>query len=416
MGKKIVIIGTMDTKGEQLMMLKKKIIAIGHQPLMMDLSMGKKHGYDADIKPDEIAALAGKTMEDVFAEKDRSVITGWMTQGAVVKARELLSDNSLDGIVSVGGMSIALIGARIMSQLPFGIPKVIGTTAAMPAYVGKLFGATDITVMQLIMEIAGTNELIENAISQVAGAICGMAAAAADVRQLKLPNGSIAITQIGFSDRCAKNVETLLKEKGYTVFPFHAQGISDRAMDKLISQGFFDGVIDIVPAGLIEAKTSGNRAADLTRLDAAGERGIPQVWAPCCLNITGAGPTRVNREKYEASGRVFKMDEMRSMARFPKDELEIGAGLYAEKLNKAKGPVKLVVPLKGWSSIDKPGSVLYDPEQDGYLIEVLKKQLEIPIEIEEIDANLEDFETAKKLVDSLDAMMASGQMKRGSNA
>jgi len=150
-------------------------------------------------------------------------------------------------------------------------------------------------------------------------------------------------------------------------------------------------------------------------LDAAGERGIPQVWAPCCLNITGAGPTRVNREKYEASGRVFKMDEMRSMARFPKDELEIGARLYAEKLNNAKGPVKLVVPLKGWSSIDKPGSVLYDPEQDGYFIEVLKKQLEKPIEIEEIDANLEDFETAKKLVDSLDAMIASGPMKGGSN-
>jgi len=415
MGKKIVIVGTMDTKGEQLMMLKEKIAAIGHHPVLMDLSMGGKHSYDADIGPNEIASLAGKQMEDIFAEEDRSVITNWMTQGAVAKARALLGENSLDGIVSLGGMSIALIGARIMSQLPFGIPKVIGTTAAMPAYVGKLFGATDITVMQLIMEIAGTNDLIKNAISQVAGAICGMAAASADHRELKLPKGSIAITQIGFSDRCAKNVENLLEEKGYAVFPFHAQGISDRAMDKLISQGFFDGVIDIVPAGLIEAKTSGNRAADMTRLDAAGERGIPQVWAPCCLNITGAGPTRVNREKYEASGRVFKMDEMRSMARFPKDELEIGARLYAEKLNNAKGPVKLVVPLKGWSSIDKPGSVLYDPEQDGYFIEVLKKQLEKPIEIEEIDANLEDFETAKKLVDSLDAMIASGPMKGGSN-
>ncbi|GAB6193034.1 Tm-1-like ATP-binding domain-containing protein [Desulfocastanea catecholica] len=416
MGKKIVIIGTMDTKGEQLMMLKEKIAAIGHHPVLMDLSMGGKHGYQADIGPNEIASLAGKQMEDIFAEEDRAVITNWMTQGAVAKARALLGENSLDGIVSLGGMSIALIGARIMSQLPFGIPKVIGTTAAMPAYVGKLFGATDITVMQLIMEIAGTNDLIKNAISQVAGAICGMAAASVDHRELKLPKGSIAITQIGFSDRCAKNVENLLEEKGYTVFPFHAQGISDRAMDKLISQGFFDGVIDIVPAGLIEAKTSGNRAADMTRLDAAGERGIPQVWAPCCLNITGAGPTRVNREKYEASGRVFKMDEMRSMARFPKDELEIGARLYAEKLNHAKGLVKLVVPLKGWSSIDKSGSVLYDPEQDGYFIEALKKQLEKPIEIEEIDANLEDFETAKKLVDSLDAMMASGPIKGRSNA
>lgn len=411
MGKKIVIVGTMDTKGEQLLMLREKIAEFGHQPVLMDLSMGKRSGFSADIGPedigpDEIAALAGKTMDDIFAANDRSVITNWMTEGAIAKAAALLAENSLDGIVSVGGMSIALIGARIMSTLPFGIPKVIGTTAAMPAYVAKLFGAADITVMQLIMEIAGQNDLIRNAISQVAGAICGMAAASFDHRNIILPKPSVAITQIGFSDQCAKNVEHLLTEKGYHVFPFHAQGISDMAMDKLISQGFFDGVIEIVPAGLIEAKSKGNRAADMTRLDAACERGIPQVWAPCCLNITGAGPTRVNREKYEAAGRVYKMDAIRAMARFPRDELEIGAKLYAEKLNKAKGPVKLVVPLKGWSSIDKPGSVLYDPVEDRYFMEFLKKKLVNPVEIEEVDANLEDMETAESLVNSLDAMMA----------
>lgn len=416
MGKTIVIVGTMDTKGEQLMMLREMIAEFGHQPLLMDLSMGGKPGLAADIAPDEIAALAGKTMAEIFAEADRSVITGWMTAGAVAKAAALLSENSLDGIVAVGGMSIALIGARIMSSLPFGVPKVIGTTAAMPAYVGKLFGAVDVTVMQLIMEIAGTNDLIRNALSHVAGAICGMAEASFDHRDLKLPKASIAVTQLGFSDQCAKNVECLLEEKGYHVFPFHAQGISDLAMDRLIAQGFFDGVVEIVPAGLIEAQSKGNRAADLTRLDAACERGIPQVWAPCCLNITGAGPTRVNREKYEAAGRVFRMDAMRAMARFPKDELETGARLYAEKLNKAKGPVKLVVPQQGWSSIDKPGSVLYDPEEDRHFIDMLKAQLVRPVEIETVDANLEDMETAKCLVNSLDAMMASGSNKGGVNA
>jgi uncharacterized protein (UPF0261 family) len=102
------------------------------------------------------------------------------------------------------------------------------------------------------------------------------------------------------------------------------------------------------------------------------------------------------------------MDAMRAMARFPRDELEVGAKLYAEKLNKAKGPVKLVVPLKGWSSIDNPGSVLYDPDEDRYFIELLKKNLVVPMEIEEVDANLEDVETAEVMVNSLDTMMRSG--------
>jgi uncharacterized protein (UPF0261 family) len=92
---------------------------------------------------------------------------------------------------------------------------------------------------------------------------------------------------------------------------------------------------------------------------------------------------------------------MRAMARFPTDELLIGAKLYAEKINKAKGPLKLVVPLRGWSSLDREGSVLYDPQEDRLVIEELKRNLSVPLDIEEVDANLEDFETAKALVDSL---------------
>ena len=226
-----------------------------------------------------------------------------------------------------------------------------------------------------------------------------------DYRSLKLPYPSVAVTEIGFSDQCAKNVEELLKEKGYHPFLFHAQGVSDRAMDRLISQGFFDAVIDIVPAGLIEEKFKGNRPAGMARLDAAGERGIPQVWAPCCLNITGAGPTRINREKYIASGRVYKIDAMRAMARFPLDEMLEGAELYAQKINKAKGPIKLIVPLQGWSSLDKEGSVLYDPEEDRLFIEELKKHLTVPLDMEEVDCNLEDMDTAVALVNSLEQLM-----------
>ena len=99
---------------------------------------------------------------------------------------------------------------------------------------------------------------------------------------------------------------------------------------------------------------------------------------------------------------------MRAMARFPLDEMLIGAELYAEKLNKAKGPVKLVVPLKGWSSLDYPGSVLYDPEEDLKFVEALKKGLQKSIEIEMVDANLEDLPFAQVLIDSLDAMMSAG--------
>ncbi|UCE56631.1 MAG: Tm-1-like ATP-binding domain-containing protein [Desulfobacterales bacterium] len=405
MGKKILMIGSTNTKGDQLRFLKEKIESRGHKGILMDISMGGDPALQPDITPEEIARLGGKDIEELIASKDRFRVTNVMTAGAQQKALELLSQGDLDGIVSLGGSTIALVGSQVMSKLPFGIPKVIGVPAAQTVYIGKWFSATDVIVMQLIMEIAGMNDLVKNAIAQVAGAISGMVEEAYDYTSLKLPYPSVAITELGFSDQCAKYVEQLLTEKGYHVYPFHAQGISDRAMDRLISQGFFDGVIEIVPAGLIEEKFKGNRPAGMQRLDAAGERGIPQVWAPCCLNLTGAGPTRTNREKYLASGRVLEIDEMRSMTRFPVDEMIIGAKLYAEKINKAKGPIKLVVPMRGWSSIDREGSILYDPAEDQIFIEELKKNLRAPLEIEEVDGNLEDFDTARALVDSLVRLM-----------
>ena len=202
-----------------------------------------------------------------------------------------------------------------------------------------------------------------------------------------------------------KNVERLLTEKGYHVYPFHANGTSDTAMDRLIAQGFFDAVVEIVPAGLVEAKFKGNRAATMERLDAALLRGIPQVWAPCCLNLTGVGPTRHNREKYMADGRILEIDQMRAMTRFPEDELLEGARMYAEKMNKAKGPLKMIVPSKGWSSIDQEGSVLYDPEADRVFMDELKKHLKTDIPFETVDCNLEDLPTAQAIVDSLDGFM-----------
>jgi len=405
MAKKIVILGTVDTKGEQLRFLKDRITSRGHEAILMDLSMGGHPGFVADVTSKEIAGLAGKNLEELIVSKDRLSVTNTMSAGARQKALDLLSRNSLDGVVALGGATMALIASQVMSKLPFGIPKVIATPAAMPVYVGTWFGASDLVVMQLIMEIAGMNDLVRNAIGQVAGAVAGMVEEAYDYKTLKLPYPSIAVTELGFSDKCAKHVEDLLAGKGYHVYPFHANGVSDRAMDRLIAQGFFDGVIEIVPAGLIEAKFKGNRAADMTRLDAAGEIGIPQVWAPCCLNLTGAGPTRTNRDKYLASGKVLQIDEMRAMARFPRDELLIGAEMYAEKLNRARGPIKLIVPLRGWSSLDHEGSVLYDPEEDRIFVEALKNKLLRPIQIQEVDCNLEEIETAQALVESLDSFI-----------
>ncbi|MBI5439934.1 MAG: Tm-1-like ATP-binding domain-containing protein, partial [Deltaproteobacteria bacterium] len=270
----------------------------------------------------------------------------------------------------------------------------------MPAYLSEWFGAMDISVTQVIMEFTGMNDLLTQAIGQVAGVISGMAEESRPVDSLRLPQPAVAVTEIGFSPRCSHRVGELLEAKGYHVYPFHAQGISERAMDRLIDQGFFQGLIDIVPAGLVEELFQGNRAAGLERLDAPCRTGIPQVLAPCTLNLTGCGPTRKNGAEYWSRERVLKIDALRAMTRYNADELRRGAEAYAEKLNAATGPTKFLFPLRGWSAIDAPGSCLHDPDQDRIFVDALRRRLKREVELVELDCNLEDPVFAEALVDS----------------
>lgn len=400
--KKILLLGTLDTKGEQLNYLRDRIQSRGHQVILMDLSMGGIPSFTADITPAEIVQMVDKNLDELRGLKDRFVITDAMTAGAQQMALKLCSQGDVEGIVALGGATMALMGARTMQRLPFGIPKVLAVPAAMPAYVGEWFAASDIVVMQLIMEFAGMNDLVKHALEQTAGTISGMVETSRPHISLSLPYPTVAITELGFSPKCARQVEKMLEDKGYHVCSFHAQGISDRAMDRLISQGLFDGVIDIVPAGLIEEVLQGNRAAGMERLDAAAERAIPQIMTPCCLNLTGCGATRKEPEKYNSRPKVWKMDAMRAMTRLNEEELLLCAKLYAEKLNKTKGPVKLLVPLKGWSSIDGEGTILYDPVEDRIFVEELKRLLKPKVKVIEVDCNLEDHEFAQAVVDSFD--------------
>ncbi|MGD0232875.1 MAG: Tm-1-like ATP-binding domain-containing protein [Syntrophorhabdales bacterium] len=326
-----------------------------------------------------------------------------MLNGAKAKMLDLLANREVDGVVALGGASMAIFGSHLMRVLPFGVPKVIATPAAMPAYLDKWFDAMDVQVMQVIMEFTGMNGLLKNAIGQVAGVISGAVEESLSYTSLKLPARSVAITEIGFTPACSHQVTRLMQAGGYNVFPFHAQGISERAMEKLIDQGFFEGVIDIVPAGVIEEMFGGNRAAGKERLDAFARKDIPLVLAPSCINLTGSGPTRKNREKY-AAGPQWKMDELRSMTRYPTDDLRQAASVYAEKLNKAKGPVRVVAPLKGWSAIDREGSALYNPTEDRIFIDELVSRLDGRIGIVEVPCNLEDVQFAEALIDNLKAI------------
>jgi len=83
----------------------------------------------------------------------------------------------------------------------------------------------------------------------------------------------------------------------------------------------------------------------------------------------------------------------------------MAADAMADKLNKGRGPVKVLIPLGGWASFDKRGTDFYDAELDRAFVDELKRQLKPDIEVREVDADLETPEFAQAVVQAFDEVM-----------
>jgi len=160
----------------------------------------------------------------------------------------------------------------------------------MPAYASRLaeyFSVRDITVMHSVVDTVGLNPLVRSLMVNGAGAICGMVEKYEPPQKEEKP--SIAITEFGFCDKGAHYVRDLLEQE-YNFVSFHATGLGDRAVEDLVSQGLFEGFVDLVPANLGEYLLGGNRSAGPDRLEAAGKVEIPYILSPCGFDMISCGP------------------------------------------------------------------------------------------------------------------------------
>ncbi len=424
MPKLILIVSSLDTKGQEVKFLKDLIELRGHKTLLLDMSMRGEPLIPADISCEEVARAGGTTIQEIrTSTKSRSEKTAIMIQGAIRKTIELYQTGQLDGIVGVGGVSNTAMATDIMKALPFGVPKLMASSgAAMPSYAGGFFGSCDIAIISSVVDMAGLHELSKSVLMRAAGAICGMveSGACAVLDSLKRTDKPlIAITQFQYSEVCCDFIRQYLEERGYTVIPCHADGVGDRAMEKLLDQGIFDGVADIVPGGLSEQLFGGNRAAGPDRLEAAGKRGIPQVITPCGFEMISCGPLpRKDRSdplwisRNLAARNYFVQDSYRVQARTNAEELRLVAKAVAEKLNKAKGPVKFLIPVRGWSTLSVKDQPLYDPDADRVFVEELRKQLKPEIEVRELDVHLNTPEFAMAVVEAFEAMMKEKENRK----
>jgi uncharacterized protein (UPF0261 family) len=383
----IVITGTLDTKGDIVLFLKDRIERRGHKTIVVDTGVLGNPFFAPDISRDTVAESAGTSIKELATANDRGKAISAISEGTIRVVQKLYYDGKLDGIISVGGGQGTIIATTAMRALPVGIPKLMVSTKGS-SNIRPYVGTKDITMMHSVVDIAGLPQMLRNILINAAGAICGMVE---EAKEPYLPSDKtmIGITMFGVTTPCVMNVKFMLEERGYEVLIFHAVGTGGMAMEELIDNGTIGGVIDITTTELADELCGGAYSAGTNRLEAAGRKGIPQVVVPGALDMVNFAGKETIPERF--SQRLFyQYNPLTTLMRTDPRENAILGRIVAQKMNLAKGPTIIAIPLLGFSAYDIKGEIFYDPEADLAFLNALKEYLDSKIKVVEVNAHIND--------------------------
>ncbi|MGB2909121.1 MAG: Tm-1-like ATP-binding domain-containing protein [Anaerolineales bacterium] len=389
MGKNVVVIGTLDTKGPEIGYLRDQLIALGLDTTVIDSGI---LGEPIDIMPDithaEVAAYGDTTIEALQNAGSRGKAVEGMRAALKLLVLELYSSGKLDAIVSMGGAEGAVMGAATMMQLPVGVPKVlVSPIASGKHYFDPLVGTSDIMVVHSIVDILGLNPIATTVFDNVAAAIKGLVEYGHELSEPSPDDKFVAVTMLGNTTRAVMVLKDRLAESGYEAVIFHSNGVGGPAMEQLAKADQFVGVIDFTTNETYDPMTGGIHDGGPDRLKSVGLLGLPQVVVPGCIDFcvfhAGAIPPELQDRP------VYDHNPEYTLVRASKDEMIALGHLFAERLNPANGPVMIAVPTQGLSIPNVPGGPFWNPESDAAFLETLKENIreDIPVLLFDVHVN-----------------------------
>lgn len=391
----ILIVGTLDTKGTEIRFLRDRLSAAGLECQVVDIGILGDPPFQPDVARREIAASGGGDVLKLAAAADRGGAIAVMQKGLVEWVRKR-KDSGLRGMIAIGGSAGTAIATAAMRELPIGMPKVMVSTMAS-GDVRPYVGTSDMCMMYSVADFTGLNSLTTTVLANAADAIAGMCA-----RHSSLSNTPgrtlLGASMFGVTTPCVTRVKELLQKQEYELLVFHATGTGGQAMERLVTDGFIKGVLDITTTELADELVGGVLTAGPHRLEAAAQKGVPQVISVGALDMVNFGPPETVPSKF--AGRLFYQHNpsVTLMRTTPQENEQLGE-ILAQKLNQALGPVTVVLPLKGVSALDCEGKEFYDPIADESLFGALRANLSNTVELIELDCHINDPRFASALVD-----------------
>lgn len=405
MEKTVLLIATLDTKEEEAFFLKQCIESHGLRVMVMDTGILSPPQRNAEISQNEVANRGGMSLEEVLATGDKGECTVNMCRGCRDITKELYDQGRIQGVIGIGGAQGTEIACTAMRSLPTGVPRLMASTVASGQHTfGFYVGTKDLTIMHTVADMQGLNFLTKRILKNSAAAICGMVKSL-DEQTMKPEGIPVAMSMLGTTTPGALRAKKALEEHGFEVVAFHQNGTGGIAMEDMILEGAFQGVLDLNLHEIGDSFVQGLHGAIREgRLESAGSMGLPQVIAPGSINYTVQGSPNSLSEDMR-SRKYFNYNPHLTLVRLLPDELREVGKEVAQKLNKAKGPLKVFIPLRGFSFPDREGLSLWEPEGNQTFIDTLKENLNSSIPVIELDAHINDPNFIDPVIEEFMSMM-----------
>jgi uncharacterized protein (UPF0261 family) len=408
--KKIVIIATLDTKGEETRFVKELIEKRGHVPITIDCGIRGTPYFQPSISRQAVAEAAGTTLDEIITKSDKNDAIRAMTLGTREIALGLYREGRLDGVIALGGVQGTMIGTAVMQALPFGVPKVmVSTVANGQTAFGPFTGTKDITIIHSVADILGLNFVTRQVLAEGVGAITGMVEM--EIGHVA-PRPAVGMTTAGITTACAMRVRELMESWGYEVISFHCNGIGAKAMEELADAGRLVGILDLTPHDVIDSLFGGIFPASPDRMEATCRRGLPQVVVPGGADFILFGSLEsVSPKMLERKYVIHNPIHTHVKANF--DEM-VAVGRYvAGRLSRSVGPAQILIPNRGFSQLNIAGGPMFEPESDKGFLEGLTAELARTgaknVKVEVLEMHINDPAFAEAAARRLDGMIQNSK-------
>lgn len=361
--KRIFLVGTADTKGEELSYLYEILAGGDIDVARVDVGTSASDA-SYEFPSEDVAARNPDGRESVFGTQDRGISVAAMT----VAFEQFCQHNAdeIAGIIGIGGGGGTSIVAAGMRQLGYGVPKVLVSTLAS-GDVAPYVDISDIAMFPSVTDIAGLNRLSRIILSNAAHALLGMVNAP-EVAWSD-DNPAIGLSMFGVTTPSVMAISAALRDR-YDCLVFHATGTGGRAMEKLAANGILGGLIDITTTEVCDLLLGGVLPAGSDRLDVVANLKLPYVGSVGALDMVNFwGPDSVP-ETLKSRKLYFHNSNVTLMRTTPEECAKVGAWI-GNKLNSCDGPVRFLLPEKGVSSLDVEGGAFWDPVADEALFKAL---------------------------------------------